>query len=210
MWLLQLFVSSCVLTCFRLSDARFLGVGSQSQWGVEEAVLDAEPERGNSRQSARGADGVYRRRRVEPLFLDFPEDLEEPEKELRENKLPEKELSEKERPQLLKKKKKKERVAVRCGDSRIQVEVSQDLLGLGRRIKPEDLTLGGCSATEIDDSAHVLAFESELHGCGSRLVMMENSFIYAFTLVYEPRESGRGGITRSQSAVIRVECHYPR
>ncbi|KAI4815952.1 hypothetical protein KUCAC02_006075 [Chaenocephalus aceratus] len=84
------------------------------------------------------------------------------------------------------------------------------LLGRGTLIKPEEITLGGCSATEVDNWAHVLAFESELHGCGSTLVMTENSFIYAFALVYNPKVSGRSPIMRRQSAVIGVECHYPR
>lgn len=63
------------------------------------------------------------------------------------------------------------RVAVRCGESQIQVEVSQDLLGLGRLVRPEEVLFGGCSATEVDDSAHVLIFQSELHECGSTFLV---------------------------------------
>lgn len=40
--------------------------------------------------------------------------------------------------------------------------------------------------------------------------LTENAFIYAFALVYNPEVFGRSGITRSQSAVIRLECHYQR
>lgn len=61
------------------------------------------------------------------------------------------------------------RVAVRCGESKIQVEVSQDMLGLGTLINPDEITLGGCPVTEVDDDARVLIFESELHNCGSTL-----------------------------------------
>lgn len=63
------------------------------------------------------------------------------------------------------------RVAVRCGESEIQVEVSLDLLGLGKLIEPEDVTLGGCSSTEVDGSSGVLTFNTELHGCGSNLMV---------------------------------------
>ncbi|KAF7219293.1 zona pellucida sperm-binding protein 3-like [Nothobranchius furzeri] len=100
------------------------------------------------------------------------------------------------------------RVAVRCGESRIQVEVSQDLLGLGRLIHPDDITLGGCPPTEMDPSSNVLIFESELHDCGSTLEVYESGFVYAYKLVYEPRMLDSSPITRSQRTVIRVECHY--
>lgn len=40
--------------------------------------------------------------------------------------------------------------------------------------------------------------------------MTENAFIYAFTLDYNPKASGRSHIIRSQPAVVGVECHYQR
>lgn len=40
--------------------------------------------------------------------------------------------------------------------------------------------------------------------------MMENAFIYAFTLVYNPEVLGTGHIIRRQSVAVGVECHYPR
>ncbi|KAM6987388.1 uncharacterized protein LKV04_010213 [Tautogolabrus adspersus] len=206
---MQLVVFGVVLACLRLSDARFLSMRRPTYQGLEEqkpAEVEAEPaaqpERGNSRESAKDTAGVLQRRiwpAIEPFSWKFPEDPVEL------KKMPPVELEQQQQQQV-----KKERVAVRCGESKIQVEVSQDLLGLSSKIKPEELTLGGCSATEVDDSSHVLAFESDLHGCGSKLVMTEDAFIYAFTLVYKPRVLGRGGIIRSQSAVIGVECHYPR
>lgn len=60
-------------------------------------------------------------------------------------------------------------VAVRCGESKIHVEVSQDLLGIGKLIAPDEITLGGCPAAGVDHLSHVLIFESELHDCGSTL-----------------------------------------
>ncbi|CDQ76738.1 unnamed protein product [Oncorhynchus mykiss] len=65
----------------------------------------------------------------------------------------------------------------------VHVKVKQDLLGIGRLIQPQRITLGGCPATEEDTDAHVITFESELHGCGSELTMTEDVLIYTFTLV---------------------------
>lgn len=40
--------------------------------------------------------------------------------------------------------------------------------------------------------------------------MAEDTFVYTFTLLYEPRKTDRTPIIRSQSATIGVECHYLR
>ncbi|XP_019961582.1 zona pellucida sperm-binding protein 3-like [Paralichthys olivaceus] len=190
----QLIVFGFVLTCGRIIDARFLSIRTPNYWEVEPAA--AEPERKNSRLSVEQALRLQIEQ-TQPLSWRFPEDpvdpvITPPDKfELRQPVTT-------------------NRVAVRCGENKLQVEVSQDLLGLGMLIKPEEIMLGGCSATDVDNLSHVLVFESELHGCGSTLVMTENAFIYAFTLVYNPKVLSRSGIIRSQSAVIGVECHYPR
>ncbi|XP_040902182.1 zona pellucida sperm-binding protein 3-like [Toxotes jaculatrix] len=203
----QLIVFGYVLACVRLSDARFHSRKVPIYWGVEaqkptevEVVPAAELERKHSRASVQQAGGLQLKQippTAKPLSWRFPEDPVDP-----VNEPPAK--FELRQPVTT------NRVAVRCGESRLQVEVSQDLLGLGKLIKPEQITLGGCSATDIDDFSHVLVFESELHGCGSTLVMTENALIYAFTLVYNPEVFSRPRIIRSQSAVIGVECHYPR
>ncbi|CAL8360440.1 unnamed protein product [Merluccius merluccius] len=103
-----------------------------------------------------------------------------------------------------------DRVAVRCGEGAVGVEVSQDLLGTGRLVRPEELTLGGCGATLADDSSRVLTFWSPLHGCNSRLIMTDDRFIYAFRLVYRPKPWRHVGIMRTADAEVGVECHYPR
>ncbi|KAF6735970.1 Zona pellucida sperm-binding protein 3 [Oryzias melastigma] len=100
------------------------------------------------------------------------------------------------------------RVAVKCGESKVQVEVSQDLLGIGALISPDEITLGGCPVTEVDDHSQVLIFESELHECGSTLMLEDKGFVYAFKLIYNPKSMARSPITRSQSTAIAVECHY--
>ncbi|XP_056230459.1 zona pellucida sperm-binding protein 3-like isoform X2 [Seriola aureovittata] len=174
------------------------GVEAQRPAQVE-ARPTAEPEREHSRESAQPAGGLQVKvyPELEPLSWRFPQ---APVDQVKKPPV----RFERRRPETW------NRVAVRCGESGLQVEVSQDLLGLGRLVEPEHITLGGCSATEVDDLSHVIVFESELHGCNSTLVMTENTFIYAFSLVYAPPVSSRSPITRSQRAAVGVECHYPR
>uniref|UniRef100_A0A8C7HKC9 Zona pellucida sperm-binding protein 3 n=1 Tax=Oncorhynchus kisutch TaxID=8019 RepID=A0A8C7HKC9_ONCKI len=71
----------------------------------------------------------------------------------------------------------------------VRVNVKQDLLGIGRLIQPQRITLGGCAATEEDADAHVITFESELHGCGSELTVCH---IYL----------------KTSAAMVDIECHY--
>ncbi|CAJ1055924.1 zona pellucida sperm-binding protein 3-like [Xyrichtys novacula] len=84
-----------------------------------------------------------------------------------------------------------------------------DLLGIGKPVRTEDVTLGGCPATGEDPEAQVLVFESELHGCGSQLQMTEDSFIYTFTLIHTPT-LGDGQILRTRDVSVSIQCHYPR
>ncbi|XP_028275749.1 zona pellucida sperm-binding protein 3-like [Parambassis ranga] len=195
-----------MLVCVRLSDARPLSVSVPTYWDEDPAVVEAdsaaEPERKHSSQQAGGLKSQQEWSAREPLFWKFPAD---PVDCLKKPPIDFKPRRPVETNRVV-----TSRVAVRCGESKIQVEVSQDLLGLGKLIKPQDITLGSCPATEIDDSSHVLVFESELHKCGSARLMTENALIYAFTLVYNPKVSNRSRIVRSQSVVIGVECHYPR
>lgn len=154
---------SFVLAWVRLSDARFTthsGIKAQRP-AVTEADAPGEPDRVHSSQSTQQAAKLQSKQNqqaLEPLSWKFPEDPVD-----RVNKPP--------FQFELKQPVAAYRVAVRCGESKIFVEVSRDLLGLGKLIKPEEISLGGCSATEIDDSSHVLVFESELHSCGSKLVV---------------------------------------
>ncbi|KAG7479528.1 hypothetical protein JOB18_027424 [Solea senegalensis] len=190
-----------LLACVSFSDAFSLSRRVPTYWRAEaQRHATAPPERKPSRSSAQQYNGLQ----VEQshvtdgaLAWRFPEAPVDPvtrppvEFEVRRPVTP-------------------DRIAVRCGESRIQVELYQDLLGLNKLIQPEEINLGGCPPTEIDDLSHVLVFESELHGCGSTLMMTEDNFIYTFTLVYNPKVLDKSGITRRQSAVIGVECHYPR
>ncbi|KAK0151955.1 Zona pellucida sperm-binding protein 3 [Merluccius polli] len=101
-------------------------------------------------------------------------------------------------------------VAVECREMNARVEVKKDMFGTGQLINPADLTLGGCAAIGEDGGTQVLIFETELHLCGSQLTMTDDALIYAFTLNYLPQSIGSSGVVRTNSAVVRVECHYPR
>lgn len=163
----QLIVWGVVVVCLSLSDARVLNVVVPNFWDgdVKKPALmmnmpvgAASPERDHSRQPARST-GNPQGNRIRPAAVKLPRKLPEGPVDLLESI-----------PHLVQRQSvKTDRLAVRCGESRIQVEVKQDLMGTGKLVKPEELTLGGCSPTEVDDWAHVLAFESELHGCGSTL-----------------------------------------
>lgn len=165
----QLIVFGFVLACIRLSGARFPSMNVPIYWGVDsqkpaevEAEPGAKPEREHSRESAQQTGRLQTKqiqRALEPLPWKFPDNPVEP-----VNRYP---LKFKHPGPVVA----QNRVALRCGESEIQLEVNQDLLGLGKLIKPEEITLGGCSATEIDDLSHVLVFKSELHGCGSTLTV---------------------------------------
>nr|XP_033490487.1 zona pellucida sperm-binding protein 3-like [Epinephelus lanceolatus] len=101
-------------------------------------------------------------------------------------------------------------VSAICGENSIRVEAKKDLLGIGKPVLAADVTLGGCPATGEDPEAQVLVFESELHGCGSQLLMSEDSFIYAFTLIYTPSPLGNSQIIRTRGVTVSIQCHYQR
>uniref|UniRef100_A0A3B4FW73 Zona pellucida sperm-binding protein 3 n=1 Tax=Pundamilia nyererei TaxID=303518 RepID=A0A3B4FW73_9CICH len=103
-----------------------------------------------------------------------------------------------------------ESIKVICGENSIRVEAKRDLLGSGVLVQTTDVTLGGCAATEEDPKAQILIFESELHGCGSQLLMSEESFIYVFTLLYTPSPLGGSPIVRTIDVSVSIECHYRR
>lgn len=171
----QLIVWGFAVACLQLSDARFLKVVVPTYWDVDvkPALMEdagaAVPERGHSREPAQSR-GKPQGNQIHPAVGKFPQ------------KLPEGQSARLKNPVRLVQQQtvKTDRLAVRCGERTVQVEVKQDLRGRGRLIKPEELTLGGCSATEVDDWAHVLAFESELHGCGSTLEVRRLHLLPAF------------------------------
>ncbi len=62
-------------------------------------------------------------------------------------------------------------VAVQCWENGVHVEVKQDFFGTGQLLEPSLLSLGGCAVVNMDAAARVLIFQSELHECGSQLVV---------------------------------------
>ncbi|XP_034094408.1 zona pellucida sperm-binding protein 3-like [Gymnodraco acuticeps] len=99
-------------------------------------------------------------------------------------------------------------VSAVCGENSVRVEAKKDLLGIGKPVSAAEVTLGGCPATGED--AQVLVFESELHGCGSELVMSEAWFIYAFMLHYIPAPLGDSQILRTREVSVSIQCQYQR
>ncbi len=81
-----------------------------------------------------------------------------------------------------------------CGENYVQVEAKKDLLGIGTPIQAADISLGGCPPTGEDAEAQVLVFESELHGCGSQLLVRASSHtqlhkgsIFVFVVVFNTK-----------------------
>ncbi|KAJ8352349.1 hypothetical protein SKAU_G00238250 [Synaphobranchus kaupii] len=99
-------------------------------------------------------------------------------------------------------------VTVQCGEDSIQLNVDVDLLGIGNLIQPSDITLGSCGPAGQDHSR--LLFETELHGCDSTLMMTEDTLVYTFALLYQPKALGATPIIRTNAAVVGVQCHYMR
>uniref|UniRef100_A0A4W6FFD3 Zona pellucida sperm-binding protein 3 n=2 Tax=Lates calcarifer TaxID=8187 RepID=A0A4W6FFD3_LATCA len=97
-----------------------------------------------------------------------------------------------------------------CGENSVRVEAKKDLLGIGKPVQAEDVTLGGCPVTREDPDNQVLVFESELHGCGSQLLMSEDSLVYVFTLIYSPTPLGGSPIIRTREVSVNIQCHYQR
>lgn len=164
----RLFTLIFLLACVRLGDAGALRAPEPAHRRVEaqrpvevEAVQVAEAEREHSSVSPQQAGWLQAEETwpaLQPFSWKFPELPVDPVVEPPDEFQPW-------RPVMT------AHFALRCGESKIQVEVSQDLWGNGNLIKPEEIMLGSCSATEIDNMAHVLIFEYELHNCDSKLVV---------------------------------------
>ncbi|XP_067296436.1 zona pellucida sperm-binding protein 3-like [Pseudorasbora parva] len=101
-------------------------------------------------------------------------------------------------------------VAAQCGENSVYVEVMKDFFGTGHPLSSSAFTLGGCTATGEDPSAQVLIFESELHGCSSTSMVTGDELVYSFNIIYTPQAVNGVPIVRGRSAVVGIECHYPR
>ncbi|XP_077093694.1 zona pellucida sperm-binding protein 3-like [Siphateles boraxobius] len=101
-------------------------------------------------------------------------------------------------------------VAVQCGENRVLVEVQQDFFSNGQLIQPTGLSLGGCPVVGQDPGSRVLIFEYELQDCNSVLMMNEDELVYTFSLTYTPEALAGTPITRTDGAIVGVQCHYQR
>uniref|UniRef100_A0A672SW01 Zona pellucida sperm-binding protein 3 n=1 Tax=Sinocyclocheilus grahami TaxID=75366 RepID=A0A672SW01_SINGR len=101
-------------------------------------------------------------------------------------------------------------VAVQCGENRVLVEVKKDLFSNGQLIQPSGLSMGGCPVVGEDSASRVLIFEYELQDCNSVLMMSEDELVYTFALTYTPEALAGTPITRTNGAVVGVQCHYQR
>ncbi|XP_049578428.1 zona pellucida sperm-binding protein 3-like isoform X2 [Syngnathus scovelli] len=98
-------------------------------------------------------------------------------------------------------------VLVVCQENSIRVEAKRFPLGT---VGNADVTLGGCPATGEDSRNQVLIFESELHGCGSQLLMSEDALVYIFTLQYTASPLGDTPIVRTGDVTVGIRCQYRR
>ncbi|XP_073507117.1 zona pellucida sperm-binding protein 3-like [Phyllobates terribilis] len=100
-------------------------------------------------------------------------------------------------------------VSVQCGEDRMVVTVNRNFYGNGKLVKPSDLTLGSCSPGQQTTDTTVV-FDNGLQECGNLLQMTPDWLIYNSNLRYTPTSSRNVPIIRSNSAVVPVQCFYPR
>ncbi|XP_077117727.1 zona pellucida sperm-binding protein 3-like [Ranitomeya variabilis] len=100
-------------------------------------------------------------------------------------------------------------VSVQCGEDRMVVMVNRDFYGNGKLVKPSDLTLGSCRPGQQTTDSTVV-FENGLQECGNSLEMTPDWLVYNSNLRYTPTSSRNVPIIRSNSAVVPVQCFYPR
>ncbi|XP_063786844.1 zona pellucida sperm-binding protein 3-like [Pseudophryne corroboree] len=102
-------------------------------------------------------------------------------------------------------------IRVQCGEDMMVVTVMRDLYGNGKLVKASDLSLGpqpcypGPQSTDTS-----VVFEIGLQECGNAVQMTADSLIYTTSLSYNPKPSSSVPITRSNPAVVPIQCFYPR
>ncbi|XP_053575501.1 zona pellucida sperm-binding protein 3-like [Bombina bombina] len=91
------------------------------------------------------------------------------------------------------------------------VTVQRDLYGKGKLVKASDLTLGTQRCQPSPQSTNALVmFQNRLQECGSELQMTPEFLIYRTSLTYNPTPVNNAPIIRTNSAVVQIECYYPR
>ncbi|XP_067828345.1 zona pellucida sperm-binding protein 3-like [Heptranchias perlo] len=102
-------------------------------------------------------------------------------------------------------------VTAQCGEGQMLVVARLDLFGTGCLLQAADLTLGpaGCPFTELDPWTNTVTFHCGLSDCGTAVMVTADHLLYTTHLYYTPRPSG-SVIVRTTSAVVLIECRYPR
>ncbi|XP_075062484.1 zona pellucida sperm-binding protein 3-like [Mixophyes fleayi] len=102
-------------------------------------------------------------------------------------------------------------IRVQCGEDKMVVTVARDLYGNGKLVKASDLTLGPQSCKPGPQSTVTsVVFENGLQECGNSLQMTPDWLIYITNLNYSPTSAIGVPITRTNPAVVPIQCFYPR
>ncbi|KAM4688884.1 zona pellucida sperm-binding protein 3-like [Discoglossus pictus] len=102
-------------------------------------------------------------------------------------------------------------ISVQCEEDSMVVSVQRDLYGIGKLIKPSDLTLGPKRCTPRSQSTGTtVIFQNGLQDCGNTLQMTPDWLIYSTNLTYSPTPALNSPIIRTNSAVVSILCYYPR
>ncbi|KAM9312173.1 zona pellucida sperm-binding protein 3-like [Gastrophryne carolinensis] len=92
------------------------------------------------------------------------------------------------------------------------VTVDRDLFGNGKLVKISDLLLGpGPDPCKPDPSQTDMAvFQSPLQDCGNTAEMFQDWVIYSTILTYNPTAPAGIPISRTNAAIVPIQCFYPR
>ncbi|XP_072006074.1 zona pellucida sperm-binding protein 3-like [Engystomops pustulosus] len=100
-------------------------------------------------------------------------------------------------------------ISVQCAEDRMVVTVVRDFYGNGKLVKPSHLSLGSCSFGSMTTDS-VVVFDNGLQDCGNTIEMTPDWLRYNAVLRYTPASSSNVAIIRSNSAMVPVQCFYPR
>ncbi|KAM4676053.1 zona pellucida sperm-binding protein 3-like [Discoglossus pictus] len=102
-------------------------------------------------------------------------------------------------------------ISLQCAEDQMVVSVQRDLYGTGKMVKPSDLTLGPrqCKPSSLSTDTTVI-FQNGLQDCGNTIQMTTDWLIYSTNLTYSPTPSSNSPIIRTNSAIVLIQCFYPR
>ncbi|XP_077326843.1 zona pellucida sperm-binding protein 3-like isoform X2 [Lithobates pipiens] len=101
-------------------------------------------------------------------------------------------------------------INVQCGEDSMTISVRRDFYSNGRLVKPSDLSLGSQVCKSSAFSIDPIIFQVALQDCGNVVQMTPDWMIYSTNLTYNPASSTNVLITRTNSAIIPINCYYTR